>query len=425
MVNSEIRTQKDIASQYLALVKSLNPDTNPDLEDGVFWILAQTYGGVISGLYQALYLSNLNTFPQTASGVWIDKHLASWNLPPRSAGMYAVGICKLAANATEDVTFVVNDQLTSQDGSLTYYVDSTVTVTTGTTGFIPVRSEVADSGYQQASGAILNLMTPVPYGSTTISSLVVISMTDGAPFEDDLHAAMRLLNSIQTPRLGGSKLDYYNWTLEADNSATDAYPVLVPITSGGNGYKIHLYVLSGYLNIDVLLNSHSWVTYSRTPNSTVISNVESYVEARRPFTDQVDVLAAHTYLTSSTGVIDAAVTLSAGYSLNANIPYVGLTAKNLINREIRRAVINSSQNPTLIGSTYYITAKTVLQQVINSLSSSVISPGIYAQILDNISVTFAVGGSHVSLLEVPNPSAAGQVCYDVGTNYAGVNVTEV
>jgi hypothetical protein len=420
MVNLEyIKTQSDLADQYLTYVKSYNKDTNPDIDDSVFWIFAQVYAGILSGIYQELYLYSLNIFPQTASGVFIDKHLASWGLPPRSAGIYAVGTVSIVNSTTSSVTIPAKAQLTTGDGSKIYYVDALTIISANTTGTIPIRSSIANSGYYQTSGT--NLMLPTPIGD--ISSATVIQLTDGSSSEDDLHAAARLLNSIQTPRLGGSKTDYYNWCLTADNSVTDAY--FVQSSNAISGY-----ILSGALNMDNLL-SNPLSTYTRTPNSTILNNVSNYIESQRPFTDEVTILGAATYLI--TEKITVNVQLVSGYQIadSSTVPptqstfinSIGLTVNDLICREVRRAIVSASQNPQLISGTYFITKQSIEQQLDLSLSASSIAPGIYAQIIQNKQVVLD-SASNVGLV-VPSPLSSGQLCYDLTPNYVDLIIGEL
>ncbi|MCE3267801.1 MAG: hypothetical protein K0R49_53, partial [Burkholderiales bacterium] len=86
-----MKTQQQYYQQYVTTVKALNPVAVPDAPATDWWIKANTIGGIASGIDQDIYTFRQDVFPQYASGNALDKFLASYNLPPRSAGIPATG----------------------------------------------------------------------------------------------------------------------------------------------------------------------------------------------------------------------------------------------------------------------------------------------------------------------------------------------
>ena len=131
-----------------------------------------------------------------------------------------------------------------------------------------------------------------------------------------------------------------------------------------------------------------------------------------PFTDNVNIDTCATYQITSS--VTVTVKLANGFSLtslisNSSLPVSPITVQSLIQQEFRRAVVLSSQNAQLITTNYYILAETIIAQLLSSLSASSVSPGIYAQILANVSLTLVDPIGFV----VPNPTTSNMIIYDI------------
>ena len=399
-------TTTELVQNYYQYLQSNNPDINPTI-DPIFNILGATYAGMLSGTYASTYVIGLNIFPQTATGVYLDRQLAEWGLPPRSAGTYALGNVQLQANATTNLIFLGSSVLTDSSGTLRYLIMATTSVATGTKGNIPIISANPTSGYAQTTDTLLNLQIPVPVPSSTpITQLQVISLNDGGNIETDAQVQTRLLNSIQIYLLGGTKSDYQNWCLQANPNVTGSSIVL---TSQSN---LSIYLLGGQLNINNVLSNPNG-TYSRSiTSSTVLTQVQNYINSKAPYTDIATVASCSTYIISE--LITITVNLNAGYTLNTLItnsalPIPTISVKNLICQEFRRAIILSAQIPQLIGTNYYITTDTLLTQLNASLSASPLGSGEYAQILLNVSLTLTDPKGII----VPNPNSGPNIIYDI------------
>lgn len=414
ILNTNVPTQSELLSTYFGLLQSENPDINPNL-DPILNILGNVYAGMLSGVYSTIYLYGLNIFPQTANGQFLDIQLAEYGLPPRSAGMYALGNVEIPTSQiqTSSTTFNAGAILTDPTGTLQYTIIVTTVVPASQQGIIPVQSISIGDGFAQPADDLLTLQTPV----NNITSLQVIAMNDGATAETDVQIQTRLLNSIQNYLLGGTKSDYQNWCLQASTNVSSS-SVFSPSQS-----QIVIYLLGGQLNINNILSTPN-ITYSRIVNNSTVTIVDNYIEGKRPYTDIVSIDSCSTYIIAD--AITIAVQLAAGFTLTTLVTNTGIpdsittiTVNNFIQQEFRRAVILSGQNAQLLpNNSYYITEETLLTQLSSSLSASSISSGIYAQLILNVQLTLIDTHGIV----VPNPNL-GALIYDLSLNYSNVTVT--
>jgi len=403
--------QSDLRTEYINLAAYQNSLINVYV-DPVIMIQSNIYAGMMSGLYANIYLYGQQIYPISTTGQFLPKQLASWNLPPISAGAYALGTCQLPSVQVAEIIIPVNTQLQDATGNL-YLTTTTTEIPAGQLGVISYRSNLATSGFQLATGATLTLASPI----SGVSQLLVTNSNGGANAETDTSAQARLLDTTQNPPLGGNKTDYQNWALESDPSITGVTVNTYKNTVSGDT-EVHIYLLGGQLDINALLSTPA-VQYSRFVSPDVVTTCSNYIEGKRPITDIVIEETATLYPISV--AIGAAVKLIAGYTLDDIEPTTGLSVRQLITREIRRPIVLTSQQPSLIGGAYYITRDSITTSVMNALNANPLSAGTVAQLLYNITLTIPVATGIV----VPNPNNSPQILYDLLVNQTNVTITTV
>lgn len=404
-------TQSDLRTEYIGLVAYQNPLINAYV-DPVIKIQSNVYSGMMSGLYANAYLYGQQIYTISTTGQFLPKQLASWNIPPISAGAYALGTCQLPAIQTSDVVIPIATQLQDSDGNL-YQTTATIEIPIGQLGVISYRSNLAASGFQLATGATLTLAAPI----SGISQLIVINSNGGADVETDTSAQARLLDTTQNPPQGGNKIDYQNWARESDPSITGVTVNIYKNLSTGDT-EVHIYLLGGQLDITALLNNPA-VQYSRFVSPSVVTTCSNYIEGKRPVTDIVIEESALLYTVSVD--ITASVKLVAGYTLDDIEPSTQLSVRQLITRELRRPIVLTSQQPSLVGTTYYITRDSITTSIMNTLNANPLSPGTIAQLIYNIELTIPVATG----LVVPNPNNSPQILYDLPANQTNVTIVSI
>ncbi len=406
-------SQSTLKSQYLNLAESQNTILNVRL-DPVINVQSAVYSGMISGLYSNVYLYGQQIFPISTSGVFVPYHLASWALPPLSAGAYALGTAQLTATQPGNITIPAGTQLQDEFNNV-YVTINAVEIITGTLGEVSFRSQEAKAGLQLPVDAILSLGTPID----GVTQLEVVTMNDGADAESINNGSKRLLSSIQNPQLGGNGTDYEVWALQSSSSITGV-TVNNYVDNITKDTIVNVFLLGGQLNIDALLSTPA-VQYSRVVNPDTVAICDNYIEARRPETDITNIESVVTYTINA--AIGVAVKLIPGYELTDIEPSTGLTVQELIVREVRRPIVLTSQNPTLNvdDGIYYIPRETISQSIINNLNANPLTPGLIAQIIINMTLSLpnAFG------LQVPNPKNTNTIIYDLPANQPNVTVTAI
>lgn len=362
-----MKTQQQYYEQYVTSVKALNPIAVPDAPATDWWVKANVIGGLASGIDQDIYIFRLDIFVQYASGNALDKFLASYNLPPRSAGVPATGYCSLTSVQTQDIILPANTKLGISNNQ--YFIQQTTTIKAGTLGQIPIQSTNTGSGQQLANGTELALTEPIG----NIDKLVVLNMNDGAGSESDHDARYRILQAIRNPKLGGTKQDYITWATFQPN-ITDAYVVANILQTG----ILSVFVLSGTNNPDVILDKPD-IIYNRNTTLPDMEAAQDYIETQRPINDNTLVSTANTQIFSEANTINVGVVLIQNLTLSSLLPdFNNMTVADLIRREVRRAFVMSPLYGKALSGGRFVLLKDIVQSIDIGLSAN---SGIYAQIL--------------------------------------------
>lgn len=186
---------------------------------------------------------------------------------------------KPAAAATGSVTFTVQAGAVIQSGTLLQALDGQQYATTADavvaapTATAPVEAVEPGAAGNRAAGENMTLVSPV----VGVQSVAVAGeMSGGADLEseDDLRA--RLIARIQQPPHGGCAYDYEAWALEVEG-VTRAW---VTPQELGLGTVTVRFVRDNDGTGSVII-----------PDAAEVAVVQAYIDARRPVTAQVTVVA--------------------------------------------------------------------------------------------------------------------------------------
>lgn len=409
------RTQSEVTTYYanalLAINNSLNVNTPGD-----WYFKANAIGSVGSGLSQDLYILQQQIFPQTASGSSLDSMLSNLNLTPRQGNLPATGQVVLSASILSNVTISQGQVLTNTSTNVNYICTQTtlVTVAAYATTQIPIACTQVGSGFNMIPGTTL---TPSP-AIVGVTSVTVTAMSDGLNSESDGQVAARIIFAFQNPPGGGSISDFVAWGMETPG-VTFVYGF---ITMSGGLNIINIVIFAGGFNPTTILATPA-IPYSRTASNALVTQASNYIQSVRPINNTVNTITTLTYMIPE--VISIVVTLVTGLTLSTILPSVNLTVTQLIQREIRRAIISIPPGGINVGGVYQIPISVIEQTVDEGLSSSPYETGIYASILIDRQIDY--NGSYTPII-VPSGQAIidlstgnAQIIYDI--TYSNINVT--
>lgn len=203
----------------------------------------------------------------TADAEHLDRWANVWGVR-RKAASYATGSATFTgANGS----LIPNGTLLQrQDGAL-FQTLSEATIAAGS-ATVPLRAQNAGSDGSSDAGVKLALMQPVS-GVQSTATVAVGGLTGGADAESDDQLRARLLARIQKPPQGGADFDYEAWALEVPG-VTRAW--VSPREQG-----------AGTVTVRFVRDDDA----SMIPDAAEVAAVDAYIQARRPVTAEVYVVA--------------------------------------------------------------------------------------------------------------------------------------
>lgn len=252
-------------------------------------VLTRVISGVTHGLYGFIEWVSRQILPDTSDTDILDRQASIWGVAR-----------KPAAVATGTVSFVVQPGAVIPAGTLLQALDGVQYQTTAdATGSAPsynapVESVLAQAAANRSTGQSLSLVSPV-LGVQT--SFVAGELSGGADIETDDALRARLLSRIQQPPHGGASYDYVAWALEVEGvTRAWCYPQELGI---------------GTVTVRFVRDNDA----SPIPDAGEVATVQAYIDALRPVTAQLMVVApiaapvnfTITGLVPSTSAVRAAV----------------------------------------------------------------------------------------------------------------------
>lgn len=228
-------------------------------------VYARVMGGVAHGLYGFIEWLADQVIYDTAELEYLERWCSIWGITR-----------KPAAVATGSVTFAVQAGSVIPSGTLLQALDgvqyqttadATITAPTATA---PVAAVVAAAAGNRTTGQSLSLVSPVIGVQTTATAG---ELSGGADIETDDALRARLLARIQQPPQGGASYDYTTWALEV-SGVTRAW--VYPAELGLGTVTVRF-----VRDLDA----------TPIPDAGEVAAVQAYIDARRPVTAQVTVVA--------------------------------------------------------------------------------------------------------------------------------------
>lgn len=324
-----------LAQQFTAadgtLVR-LDPNAPNTLENvlGVVWTLAlaEVYSAVRDELLEMMVTT------ATENGLLAD-HAEMWGVP-RNAATGAIGTVLVTASAS--VTLPIGTAFVS-DGSVQWLVTTATTLAAGSTGSVPVQASTTGTVGNLAAGTELTLVSPVA-GVTTVV-VDAQGLAGGAAIESVESWRARIISKIRNPVAGGTATDYAGW-------ATDAGAAYVKVLPDAYG--------RGTVGVVIAMPGPA------VPTDAQIAQVQAYIDARRPITAKVTVIAAQIVVRS---------------------PAIALNPDTLSARQQIAAELTAYYPSKGIGGKLYLLEIVAVLTTINGTSNDLVSPTADEQLADN------------------------------------------
>ena len=255
-------------------------------------VYASVVAGVAHGLYAYVgYLAEQIPY-DTADTEYLERWASTWGITR-----------KPAAAATGTVSFVVQagavipsgTQLQALDGTL--YATTAAATVSAPSATAPVAASAAGEAGNRDAGESLSLVSPVSgVDATAVAGL----LSGGADVETDTALRARLLTRLQTPPQGGASADYATWALEV-SGVTRAW--VYPQELGLGTVTVRF------------VRDADGAGSAIIPDAAEVATVQAYIDALRPVTAQLTVVApvavplnfSISGLTPATAAVQAAV----------------------------------------------------------------------------------------------------------------------
>lgn len=244
------------------------PGADARLAFGNLNVLAHILAGATDGLYGYVEWLSRQLLPDSAEDEYLDRHASIWLEDGRKPAKASSG--GVIVEGVVGVTVPVGAQFVRGDG-VQFAATNEVTLA-ALTATVQVQAMTAGAATNTAAGAKLTLVSPIA-GLSSQATVDPAGLVDGSDIEKNSQLRGRILQRIQEPPQGGSSSDYVKWAKEVPG-VTRAW--VAPLEMGAGTVTLR-FVRDG----DV----------SPIPDPAEISVVQSYIDARRPVTAELYVVA--------------------------------------------------------------------------------------------------------------------------------------
>ncbi len=226
---------------------------------------ARVIGGEVHGLYGFMDYISRQIIPDSADTDHLERWAGVWGVPRLQAAA-ATGVVTFT---TTDGAFIPQGTVIKSVDSVDYETAADVTAV-GLTADANIVAVTSGAAGNRTAGQSLTLISPI---SGVQAIAIAGELSGGADIEDDDSLRARLLTRIQQPPHGGSASDYEVWALEVPG-VTRAW--VFPAEMG-----------LGTVTVRFARDDDA----SPIPDAGEVTAVQDYVNARRPVTAQVYVVA--------------------------------------------------------------------------------------------------------------------------------------
>lgn len=280
----------DLIERAVQDIETRLPGTDARLRRSNLNVLARTHSGAVHGLYGYLDWISRQVLPDTADAEILERWASIWGVT-RKAASFAAGPVTLTG--TTGTVVPAGTVLAAADGQ-EFETDAEVVLASGT-ATAQVTALAAGQAGNLADGTALSLVSPIA-GLNSQATVASGGLVSGADAETDTALRARLLARIQTPPQGGAEADYIAWALE------------VPGVTRAWVYPAELGL--GTVTVRFVRDDDA----SIIPDAAEVTAVQGYIDALRPVTAEVTVVAPVAVpldltiaLTPNTSAVQAAV----------------------------------------------------------------------------------------------------------------------
>ncbi len=255
------------------LIDRVKTDLKGGLE--VTTILRRSFLGVIAramaGLSHLLlgYLDwiSLQVFPDTAEAEALARWASIWGIQRKEATFAEFNITITGVEGG----VVPISTIYQRGDSVQYHLDAEIIIPVSGTIIGKLIAEDSGENSNYDIGEIVSLVSPIANidSEATVESIII----DAEDTEEDSSLRARLITRLQLPPLGGSANDYIQWCLEVPG-VTRAW--VLPLNSG-----------PGTVGVSFVEDGEDPII----PSPAKVSEVDDYIQERKPVTALVTVFA--------------------------------------------------------------------------------------------------------------------------------------
>lgn len=239
----------------------------PILRRSMVAVLSRVFAGAAHGLHGHLAWAAKQMFPDVSDVDYLERQAAMYGIARRAAG-FATGPVRFTG--TNGTAIPLGTLVQRADGQQ-YRTTAAGTVASGTATITVLAVTAGVAGNAAANDAV-SLVSPIA-GVATNALVWTGGLVSGIDAESDASLRERLLSRLREPPLGGAAGDYVNWA-RAVPGITRAW--VYPLELG-----------PGTVTVRVVNDDADPII----PGSGKIAEVAAYIDARRPATASVTVVA--------------------------------------------------------------------------------------------------------------------------------------
>ena len=242
------------------------PGADSRVRRSVLSVLARVIAGLVHGLYGYLDFIARQAIVDTAEVEYLERWGAVWGITRKSATK-ATGTMNFTGTAGAAIN--IGTELERGDG--VRFLTTTACTISGGTGTATVEAEDAGEDGNTDDETLFTFVSPI---SGVDAEATSDELTSGTDTESDDDYRERILARIQQPPHGGASFDYVNWAL-AVSGVTRAW--CYPLENG-----------AGTVVVRFMMDD----TYDDgIPEAADVTEVQTYIDERRPVTADVTVAA--------------------------------------------------------------------------------------------------------------------------------------
>lgn len=251
-----------------ARLKPKNPSVDARLRRSNLNVLARVHAGAVHGQYGYLDWISRQVIIDTAEAEILERWAGIWGVPR-----------KAAAQAKGDVTFTGTNAVVIPQGAalvrsdgVEFTTDAQVVIAAGV-AVAAVTAKLGGGAGNTDAGTLLTLTNPIT-GVNGQATVAAGGLAQGADTESDASLLERLLARIKAPPHGGTESDYVTWAKEvAGVTRAWAFPAELGL---------------GTVSLRFVRDDD---VASIIPDAGEVTAMQAYIDARRPVTAAVTVVA--------------------------------------------------------------------------------------------------------------------------------------